>query len=124
SYLAQHGLHGFAAHWDKNTNIAAAFYVWFLNLLPRASRYRGNPGGYLTLSFIPTLATMLLGLLAGNLLRDVRHSAGHKILILIAAGLIGLGAGWLLDYTGVCPNVKRIWTPSWVLFSGGWCFLL
>jgi heparan-alpha-glucosaminide N-acetyltransferase len=20
--------------------------------------------------------------------------------------------------------VKRIWTPSWVLFSGGWCFLL
>jgi predicted acyltransferase len=23
----------------------------------------------------------------------------------------------------VCPSVKRIWTPSWVLFSGGWCFL-
>ena len=20
--------------------------------------------------------------------------------------------------------MKRIWTPSWVLFSGGWCFLL
>jgi predicted acyltransferase len=20
--------------------------------------------------------------------------------------------------------VKRIWTPSWMLFSGGWCFLL
>ena len=20
--------------------------------------------------------------------------------------------------------VKRIWTPSWVLYSGGWCFLL
>jgi len=20
--------------------------------------------------------------------------------------------------------VKRIWTPSWTLFSGGWCFLL
>jgi predicted acyltransferase len=20
--------------------------------------------------------------------------------------------------------VKRIWTPGWVLFSGGWCFLL
>jgi predicted acyltransferase len=20
--------------------------------------------------------------------------------------------------------VKRIWTPSWALFSGGWCFLL
>ena len=20
--------------------------------------------------------------------------------------------------------MKRIWTPSWTLFSGGWCFLL
>src|SRR4029079_8955547 len=25
---------------------------------------------------------------------------------------------------GICPVVKRIWTPSWVLFSGGWCCLL
>ena len=24
---------------------------------------------------------------------------------------------------GVCPVVKRIWTPSWVLYSGGICFL-
>jgi predicted acyltransferase len=32
----------------------------------------------------------------------------------------GAGSGWL----GICPVVKRIWTPSWVLFSGGWCLLL
>jgi predicted acyltransferase len=24
----------------------------------------------------------------------------------------------------LCPIVKRIWTPSWTLYSGGWCFLL
>ena len=24
---------------------------------------------------------------------------------------------------GICPIVKRIWTPSWTLFSGGMCFL-
>src|SRR5262249_17983216 len=29
-----------------------------------------NPGGYLTLSFIPTLGTMLLGLIAGDWLRS------------------------------------------------------
>jgi predicted acyltransferase len=23
----------------------------------------------------------------------------------------------------VCPSVKRIWTPAWTLYSGGWCFL-
>jgi len=30
---------------------------------------------------------------------------------------------WLLDRLGVCPIVKRIWTPSWTLWSGGICFL-
>jgi heparan-alpha-glucosaminide N-acetyltransferase len=28
-----------------------------------------------------------------------------------------------LHFTGICPIVKRIWTPSWTLFSGGVCFL-
>ena len=36
---------------------------------------------------------------------------------------IGLAAGSLLHFTGICPVVKRIWTPSWTLFSGGICFL-
>jgi predicted acyltransferase len=42
----------------------------------------------------------------------------------VVAGGALLTAGWLLDVTGVCPSVKRIWTPAWTLFSGGWCFLL
>ena len=46
-----------------------------------------------------------------------------KVLWLIVAGVIGLVAGWGLGELGICPVVKRIWTPSWVLFSGGWCFL-
>ena len=25
----------------------------------------------------------------------------------------------LLDQTGTCPIVKRIWTPSWAIFSAG-----
>lgn len=121
---AEYGLSGFAAHWDKNTNIAAVFDVWFLNLLPRAKPFLYNGGGYLTLSFIPTLATMILGLLAGNLLRRPSQPPRRKMLLLICAGVAGLTAGALLDWTGICPSVKRIWTPSWVLFSGGWCGLL
>jgi predicted acyltransferase len=35
-----------------------------------------------------------------------------------------LSGGWLLGAAGICPVVKRIWTPSWVLFSGGWCLLI
>ena len=43
---------------------------------------------------------------------------------LLVAGLAGIAAGLVLHFTGICPVVKRIWTPSWTLFSGGACFLL
>jgi heparan-alpha-glucosaminide N-acetyltransferase len=113
---------GFAAHWDKNSNLAWAFDTWLLNRFPRAKPFAANGGGYATLSFIPTLGTMILGLLAGGILR--RPGSGwSKVLWFSAAGVIGLLAGWGLGELGVCPVVKRIWTPTWVLFSGGWCFL-
>jgi len=118
-----HWLTGFATHWNKNTNFASWFDYWFLNLFPREKPFVFNGGGYLTLSFIPTLSTMILGLLAGGVLRSERP-AWDKVKWLVAAGLIGLASGWLLGWLGICPVVKRIWTPSWVLFSGGWCFLL
>lgn len=114
---------GFAAHWNKNTNLAWAFDTWFLNLFPPAGWFKFNGGGYATLSFIPTLGTMILGLVGGRVVRSERP-ARNKIIWLVAAGAIGIAAGWILDATGVCPSVKRIWTPSWTLFSGGWCFLL
>lgn len=118
-----HLMTGFAAHWNKNSNFAWAFDTWFLNLFPRAKEFVDNDGGYATLSFIPTLATMVLGLLAGQVLRSERAPL-KKIQFLALAGLISLCAGWLVGWLGICPVVKRIWTPSWVLFSGGWCFLL
>jgi predicted acyltransferase len=111
---------GFAAHWNKNSNLGLAFDVWFLNILPRASRFAYNGGGYLTLSFIPTLGTMILGLRAGEWFR----SAAPKIPIkrFLTAGALLVTAALLLHVAGVCPIVKRIWTPSWTLFSGGVCF--
>ena len=53
-----HGFTGFAAHWNKNANFGNSFDQWFLNLFPRRSPFVFNSGGYLTLSFIPTLGTM------------------------------------------------------------------
>jgi heparan-alpha-glucosaminide N-acetyltransferase len=121
-WLSQYGLAGFAAHWNKNSNLAWRFDTWFLNLFPRPQPFTYNEGGYATLSFIPTLGTMILGLLAGDRLRG-EATAWRKILWLTVAGVISLGLGGLAGWLGVCPIVKRIWTPSWVLFSGGWCFL-
>jgi predicted acyltransferase len=111
---------GFAAHWDKNSNLAWAFDTWFLNLFPRELPFTHNGGGYTTLSFIPTLGTMVLGLLAGGLLRSNRQGWA-KVLWLVVAGTLLIASGWGLGELGVCPVVKRIWTPTWVLFSGGLC---
>ena len=114
---------GFAAHWDKNSNAAWAFDRWFLNLFPRDEPFVFNRGGYATLSAVPTLGTMILGLLAGGILKRT-STPGRKFgwLVLAAAVCFALGLG--LGVSGVCPIVKRIWTPAWTLFSGGWCFVL
>lgn len=116
-------LTGFAAHWDKNVNFATAADQWFLNLFPREHPFVYNDGGYLTLNFVPSLATMILGLLAGHLLRSPLLPS-RKIQILVGVGIGTLALGALLDATGICPSVKRIWTPSWTIFSTGWTCLL
>ena len=121
AWHAQHNYTGFAAHWNKNYNLGNAFDQWFLNLFPRETPFVYNEGGYLTLSFIPTLGTMVLGLIAGRWL----HAATPKIPMkkLLIASAAGIAAGLFFHYTHICPVVKRIWTPSWTLFSGGACFL-
>ena len=87
-----HRLTGFAAHWNKNSNAAWAFDTWFLNLFPREHPFAFNEGGYCTLSFIPTLGTMILGLLAGSVVRSERPG-WDKVKWLVTAGVIGLVAG-------------------------------
>jgi predicted acyltransferase len=114
-------LGGWFAHWDKNSNAAHFFDVWFLNLFPRAVPFHFNAGGYQTLNFVPSMATMALGLIAGEMLRGPR-SRSQKFLILAAVGAGCLALGWLLGLA--VPIVKRIWTPSWVVFSAGWTFTM
>jgi len=117
---AQHNFTGFAAHWNKNFNFGNRFDQWFLNLFPRESRFEYNDGGYLTLSFIPTLGTMILGLIAGVWMRESQKTPVKRLLL---TGAAGIAAGLALHYLHICPVVKRIWTPSWTIFSGGICFL-
>ena len=112
---------GFMAHWNKNYNLGVAFDRWFLNLFPRVKPFVDNGGGYLTLSFIPTLGTMILGLAAGRWLKAEAPRIPMKRFLI--AGALCIAAGLLLHFAGICPIVKRIWTPSWTLFSGGLCFL-
>jgi predicted acyltransferase len=118
-----HHLSGFAAHWDKNTNLAHRVDLWFLNLFPREKPFLYNGGGYLTLNFIPSLATMIFGLLAGGVLKSDR-AGKDKLRVLIIYGLSGVILGALLHLLGICPLVKRIWTPTWAIYSAGWVTLM
>ena len=118
-----HNYTGFLSHWNKNSNLSWAFDVWFLNLFPREQPFVFNEGGWSTLSFIPTLGTMILGLLAGEWLKD-KGSKERKLRGLAIAGagllLLGLACQW----AGICPIVKRVWTSSYTLYSGGWVVLI
>lgn len=116
-------LPGFAGHWSLNANAGWAFDRWFLNLFPRSEPYTENAGGYVTLNFIPALVTMLIGLMSGQLLRDERFSPQEKLRRLAIGAVICLVLGVLPGAT-VCPIVKRLWTPSWALFSGAYVVAL
>ena len=118
-----HLYNGFASHWNKNSNFAWAFDTWFMNLFPREKPFLFNGGGYSTLSFIPTLGTMLIGLMAGEWLRSAR-SVVEKLrgLLIAGAGLLAIALLW--HWSGTGPFVKRIWTPSFTLGSGGLVLLM
>src|SRR6185436_17425626 len=91
-WLREHGHTGFAAHWQKNSNLAWAFDQWFLNLFPREKPFTHNAGGYATLSFIPTLGTMILGLIAGRWMNSELDDKA-KIQRLAIAGVACLAIG-------------------------------
>ena len=121
-WLQQHGFSGWASHWQKNANIAHAIDVRFLPPFPGNAVYF-SPVGLTTLNFVPTMATMILGLSAGRALSAEGPSA-PRLRGLLIAGAVCVASGVALDVSGLCPMVKSLWTPSWVLFSGGMCFVL
>jgi len=113
---------GVLAHFNMNSN-AWAFDTWFLNLFPRESPFLYNEGGWSTLSFIPTLATMMLGTWSGAWLKSSR-TTGTKLKGLVVSGVALTLAGLVLQWLHVCPIVKRIWTSSYTLYSGGLILLI
>ncbi len=66
-------------------------------------------------------STAMFGALAGQLLRSARHPA-MKVLMLTAAGLACLAAGWYWSYQ--LPIIKKPWTSTYALWAGGWSYLL
>jgi predicted acyltransferase len=69
------------------------------------------------LSTLPAIASCLLGVFAGLVLRDTRWSERRKAALLAAGGAVLLAAGllWGLQF----PIIKKLWTSSFVLATGG-----
>ena len=79
----------------------------------------GDNEGYL--STIPSVATVMLGVLCGHLLRSPQP-VSKKLKVLAAGGVLSLAAG--LAWGAVFPIITRLWTSSYVLYANGWSMLL
>jgi predicted acyltransferase len=74
------------------------------------------------LSTLPAIATCLLGVFAGLLIRRSDLTDMEKIARLAIGGAAALTVGWLWHLQ--FPVVKKIWTSSFVLVAGGYSLLL
>ena len=74
------------------------------------------------LSSLNFAVTVLLGCFAGQLLKREKHSPARRALLVALAGIALVVAG--LALSPVFPIIKKIWSSSMTLYSGGICFLL
>jgi len=111
---------------DQNTNLAAFIDRVILRQFDDGLNYTW------ILSSITFACTVMLGVMAGHVLRWQVAPPG-RVLVLFALGIaclaIGsLWGGWFFGigefYFGLFPIVKRLWTNSFVLFAGGLSYLL
>ncbi|HTJ00488.1 MAG TPA: hypothetical protein VL527_16530 [Dongiaceae bacterium] len=74
------------------------------------------------LSTLPAMASCLLGVFAGRLLQNPEVTPARKVRLLVLWGCAGVATGllWHLQF----PIIKKIWTSSFVLFTGGLSALL
>lgn len=96
-----------------NENLGSAFDFWLLG--------RHYPGYYVGLNAIPATATILFGVMAGQLLLHSTKPV-RACWILLSAGLAGVILGAVLGQW--FPVIKRIWTPSFAVYAGGWSTLM
>jgi predicted acyltransferase len=74
------------------------------------------------LSTIPSISTGLLGALCSSILLSSRIAYKRKPVYLALAGVLLIISGLL--FQGIIPFAKELWTPSFVLYTAGWAYLV
>jgi predicted acyltransferase len=112
-----------AGHLSLEGNLAAfvdaAVFGNHCYVHPPASHHYWDPEGLL--STLPAVATTLMGALAGLWLRSQRGAA-DRAAGLLAAGVAAATTGYVLNGV-LMPVNKGLWTPSYVLLTGGYALL-
>ena len=107
-----------AGSFEPNANLAN----WIDSQYLPGRKWEGtwDPEGLL--STLPAIATCLLGVFAGILMKDERIDPKQKTWWLIGAGVAMIAAGylWSLQF----PIIKNLWTSSYVLVTGGYSLVL
>lgn len=73
------------------------------------------------LSTLPCISHVLIGYFCGRTVKSLL-SLDEKWIRLTVTGISLLFAGYLISYG--CPIIKRSWTPSYVLVTSGYAYLL
>ncbi|HEV7967700.1 MAG TPA: heparan-alpha-glucosaminide N-acetyltransferase domain-containing protein [Candidatus Acidoferrales bacterium] len=107
-----------AGHLGKDDNLGAYIDRALMSGHLWGESVTWDPEGLL--STLPAIASLLIGILAGEWLRSDRR-AGLKALGLAAAGLVLVVAGRLIH--PYFPINKNLWTSSFVLFTAGFAML-
>ncbi len=74
------------------------------------------------LSTLPAIATCLMGLFAALFIKNPSMPAAKKSAWLIGAGIAISILGWIWGLQ--FPVIKKLWTSSYVLVTGGYCLTL
>lgn len=85
-------------------------------------RFQGDPTYAWLLPSLTFGVTVMLGAMAGQIIRSGRQHPARTCQTLAVVGIGLVVTGWLWGFQ--MPIVKRIWTCSMTLLSAGYCFLL
>jgi predicted acyltransferase len=85
-------------------------------------KYNGTWDANGLLSTLPAIGTCLMGLFAALALKSRGLSEGAKLACFIVGGTALIALGWLWNLQ--CPVIKKLWTPSYVLVTGGYSLVL
>ncbi len=107
-----------AGHLGKEDNLGAYIDRTLMGGHLWSESMTWDPEGLL--STIPAIATLLIGILAGEWLRSDREGS-RKAAGLVGAGLVLMAVGRLLH--SYFPINKNLWTSTFVLFTGGFSML-